>query len=608
MSSGFLAKLTNSASRAATKQWQSGEMSNFHYLMLLNTMAGRTFNDLTQYPVFPWVLADYTSEELDLRDQKSFRDLSKPMGCQAPGTDYQAKERFEALKDIGGDIGPYHFSTHYSSATTVSSYLIRLQPFVQAYVAVQGGKFDVADRMFGSIKGAWEGASGINAQDVRELTPEFFYLPDFLVNKNNYAFGTTASGQELNHVQLPPWAKGSPEIFIAKHREALESPFVSMHLHRWIDLIFGYKQTGQAAIDALNLFHPYSYAGARNLDEVEDADTRKSMANIIHSFGQTPTQIFTKSHPSRDELAHPFTGLDTAADELKGPTALFQYPDRVAHISEKQGKLHVSGPFRLHVPPSFDRYMEWGFVDGSLRFFTEDGKKQLAMFEHLHTGPPSTALFADSRTLITAGADCVVSIWKVEYLPKIVNVIHRNSHFGHRHPITALASSSRFMALLTSDTSGRVLMWDLNRNDFVRELESKGPEVRMARISNATGDILLSRGRNIKITTLNGVELLEQQVCEEADDEVMSLAWVEARKHEWMDKCLFVTGHRVGLVKLWEKVITRDGKWAVTLIRSLDAAVLGREMVRVPVTSVLPVGSTIYAGDDAGRVVSFRRL
>lgn len=37
-------------------------MSNFEYLMHLNTLAGRTYNDLMQYPVFPWILADYESE------------------------------------------------------------------------------------------------------------------------------------------------------------------------------------------------------------------------------------------------------------------------------------------------------------------------------------------------------------------------------------------------------------------------------------------------------------------------------------------------------------------------------------------------------------------
>lgn len=30
--------------------------------MCLNTLAGRSYNDLMQYPVFPWIIADYDSE------------------------------------------------------------------------------------------------------------------------------------------------------------------------------------------------------------------------------------------------------------------------------------------------------------------------------------------------------------------------------------------------------------------------------------------------------------------------------------------------------------------------------------------------------------------
>jgi hypothetical protein len=34
-----------------TRKWQKREISNFEYLMHLNNEAGRTNNDLTQYPV-----------------------------------------------------------------------------------------------------------------------------------------------------------------------------------------------------------------------------------------------------------------------------------------------------------------------------------------------------------------------------------------------------------------------------------------------------------------------------------------------------------------------------------------------------------------------------
>ncbi len=45
-------------------QWQRGHLSNYQYLLHLNNLADRSCNDLSQYPVFPWVLADYTSAQL----------------------------------------------------------------------------------------------------------------------------------------------------------------------------------------------------------------------------------------------------------------------------------------------------------------------------------------------------------------------------------------------------------------------------------------------------------------------------------------------------------------------------------------------------------------
>ena len=59
-----------------TAKWQRREISNFDYLMFLNTLAGRTFNDLGQYPVFPWVITNYDSEQLDINDAANYRDLS----------------------------------------------------------------------------------------------------------------------------------------------------------------------------------------------------------------------------------------------------------------------------------------------------------------------------------------------------------------------------------------------------------------------------------------------------------------------------------------------------------------------------------------------------
>jgi hypothetical protein len=52
--------------------------------------------------------------------------------------------------------------------------------------------------------------------------PEFFYLPDFLVNVNGLPLGTRQDGRVVGDVELPPWARGSPREFVMMHRRALE--------------------------------------------------------------------------------------------------------------------------------------------------------------------------------------------------------------------------------------------------------------------------------------------------------------------------------------------------------------------------------------------------
>ena len=318
LGSRFTSVFAQNSPHPATRKWLRGEISNFHYLMLINTMAGRTFNDLTQYPVFPWVLGDYTSQELDLSNPRTFRDLSKPMGCQSLARQAEFRERYQTFAEMADEKSPpFHYGTHYSSAMIVTSYLIRLQPFVHSYLLLQGGSFDHADRLFYSIEKAWLSASRDNMTDVRELIPEFFYLPEFLSNQNGYDFGLRqGNGGAIDNVQLPPWAKGDPKIFIAKNRQALESEYVSQHLHQWIDLVFGHKQRGEAAFEATNIFHHLSYHGAKDLDTISDPVERLATIGIIHNFGQTPHQIFHRLHPPKEILRHSQKRLDTAAESL----------------------------------------------------------------------------------------------------------------------------------------------------------------------------------------------------------------------------------------------------------------------------------------------------
>ena len=110
-----------------TEAWQQRRISNFEYLMRLNYLAGRSRNDMTQYPVFPWILADYDSEVLDLDDPRTFRDLSKPVGALQPERLAQFRERYECYDDPF--VPKFMYGSHYSSAGIVLHYLVRQEPF-----------------------------------------------------------------------------------------------------------------------------------------------------------------------------------------------------------------------------------------------------------------------------------------------------------------------------------------------------------------------------------------------------------------------------------------------------------------------------------------------
>ncbi|XP_037379777.1 neurobeachin-like protein 1 isoform X1 [Talpa occidentalis] len=301
-----------------TQKWVNREISNFDYLIQLNTMAGRTYNDLAQYPVFPWILQDYTSEELDLNDPAVFRDLSKPIGVVNDKNAKAMREKYENFEDPMGTIDKFHYGTHYSNSAGVMHYLIRTEPFTTLHVQLQSGRFDCADRQFHSIPATWQTLMD-NPYDVKELIPEFFYFPEFLENQNNFNLGRLqVSKEQVNDVILPKWAK-SAEDFIYKHRKALESEYVSAHLHEWIDLIFGYKQRGPAAVEALNVFYYCSYEGAVDLDALTDEKERKALEGMINNFGQTPCQLLKDPHPPRlsaEEASQKQTKTDTSTVNL----------------------------------------------------------------------------------------------------------------------------------------------------------------------------------------------------------------------------------------------------------------------------------------------------
>jgi hypothetical protein len=284
-----------------TRLWKKRKISNLEYLMRLNRYSSRSFNNLNQYPVFPWVLANYTKDRPCFTDE-DYRDLTKPIGALHPVKKEEAEVRYRNFEDEIGLGPPYHYGSHFSSGPYVLYYLLRLEPYSAQAIVFQDNHFDVADRLFFSLETAWE-CSYSGSGDFKELVPELFFLPEAMINLHNYNLGRRQTGDLVDHVQLPNWAcagqkssKMDPYRFIFFHRKALESGKVSEKLPKWINLIFGSKQEDKAEV---NVFSPYTYMHHfTQLLASADVPRASLLAQVAH-FGQTPAKLFEKNHDDR---------------------------------------------------------------------------------------------------------------------------------------------------------------------------------------------------------------------------------------------------------------------------------------------------------------------
>lgn len=467
------------------ERWARWEISNFEYLMQLNTLAGRSYNDITQYPVFPWILSDYSSKSLDLADPSSYRDLSKPIGALNLDRLKKFQERYSSFDDPV--IPKFHYGSHYSSAGAVLYYLVRVEPFTTLSIQLQGGKFDHADRMFSDIAATWNGALE-DMSDVKELVPEMFYFPEILTNGNSIDFGTTQLGGKLDSVRLPPWAE-NPIDFIHKHRMALESEHVSAHLHEWIDLIFGYKQRGKEAIMANNVFFYITYEGTVDIDKITDPAQQRATQDQIAYFGQTPSQLLTIPHLKKMPLAD-VLHLQTI---FRNPKEVKSYavpnPERcnlpAAAIRASSDTVAIVD---INAPAAHVAQHKWqpNTPDGQgTPFLFQHGKGSAnstgGTFMRMFKGPTGSGFdewhFPQALAFTTTGirSSAVVSItWDKEvitggHVDNSIKLISSDSAktieaaVGHCAPVTCLALSHDSNYLVTGSRDSTVLLWRIHR-------------------------------------------------------------------------------------------------------------------------------------------------
>ncbi|KZT02850.1 beach-domain-containing protein [Laetiporus sulphureus 93-53] len=612
----------------AQRKWQAREISNFTYLSILNQISGRTPSDATQYPVFPWVLSDYSSSTLDLRSAASFRDLSRPMGALTSAREEAARSRYANLESVGER--PFHYGTHFSSSMIVCHFLIRLEPFSHMFKTLQGGDWDIPDRLFSDIKRAYESASQDVRGDVRELITEFFSLPEFLENLDHIDFGVQQNnGEKIDDVKLPPWAKEDPLLFIALHRAALESDHVSEHLPKWIDLIWGYKQR---EADALNVFHPLSYEGSIDLDTITDELEREATVGIIHNFGQTPRKIFHTPHPERMMHGASSLPIGTLYGIVEDHHLLSQSLKVVKDLGQPVHELSFDPISQriipcpeglLCVPSRPHEQVQWDGLaaGGDLKVLVDQKVVQV-----VEATACCCAAFADANTMVTGSRDYAVRLWRLDrpshslsrHKEGPLNVVLTHVMRAHTAEIVCVTTSRAWSIVVSGSKDGSAVVWDLNRGTYVRSLwygTGEDAAVHLATVSESTGYIATCSRQKLSLHTINGRLItsigLLSSLAPNSYPAVTSMAFLE---REYSRIGLLATGGPDGTITLrtWNADSTPEGekaRWEFATLKTLkvkdpDGDIQPRGFTSC-VTALKFVGECLYHGEDTGKVFSW---
>ena len=577
--------------KALHKKWANGEISNFDFLMRLNIYSGRTYNDLAQYPVFPWVLADYTSETLDLTKESTFRDLGKPIGKYGD-------DRFEVMKErllSEPEDSPMHYlyGAFYSSSAVVIGYMIRMEPFTSLHIELQSGRFDHTDRLFNSIPRAWDSVN-TTQMDFRELTPEFYYFPDFLLNSNNFDLGKDIKNN--GNVELPKWAS-SPHDFIVKHRMALESPYVSQNLHKWVDLVFGYQSRGIEAEKADNLYSPYFFETALTPEVRKDPKQLRFVQEYALCFGQAPVQLFTKPvNPKKVELKKPVNPQALRKNQICSTNSSVQdiiiHNDNTVTVISSKGRFTKISIYQNGAQKELSTFVYDILTDCPLSmtatsslaivspaydccFQGFDTSTNKALFTNrLHT-KPITTIASSENYYATGSEDCTVAVWSVRNEKKEAFMI--NSRHHDSIACIALNESARFMISCSDD--GTIVESSLQTKEVLRIAKYEGSPLTVSVSDNA--NILI----NYNLNDRSILRLLDTNLNLSYEYELPKIAQ-DAALIEGVDGSLFVA---FAIDKF------------IHIIQFPDSKLLLKRTLQDKITVLKYRKNTIYVGYENGK-------
>ena len=282
------------------EQWKNNKISTYKFLMFLNLMGNRSFNDLYQYPIFPWIFFSDEENDNDIKNNKSlmkykiinldknskYKIILRPLELPLGQIDFYPESQFRIknynenylniknkysklvknLYDKNNICNAYYYNINYSNPPFTCIYLLRIIPYSFLHIELQGDYFLDSSRIFSNLYTTSKNVLTLIG-DIKELIPEIYYLPELYYNINDFNFNENNSNNiELfkffDKIKLPK----NKEDYINKYflfckfcLDLLESEFVSKKINLWFDNIFGKEQKPQNPEKIKNLFRPECY-------------------------------------------------------------------------------------------------------------------------------------------------------------------------------------------------------------------------------------------------------------------------------------------------------------------------------------------------------------
>ena len=280
---------------------------------------------------------------------------------------------------------PYFYGSHYSNPTYVAHFLTRTLPYTYIAIEIQGENFDKPDRLFTSMLKTFDSTSSLK-DDVRELIPEFYILPELFMNKNNLNFSQNRTDDNnnlivINDVKLPLWSQNNPIKFVIELRRHLESSNISNNINKWIDLIFGVVQRGEKAEENHNIFQAHTYEKNVKIDSIKNNDSRNALMRQ-YEMGVTPFQIFESE--SKNKIKN---NQNNTLDESKSINFKIINSTRFNQLKNKHYENHKYSNEALYkeenIKLSFLKIIKMIFVENEkLKIFTNKNKWWTIKIEH----------------------------------------------------------------------------------------------------------------------------------------------------------------------------------------------------------------------------------